>query len=282
MAIPQDRLPSHCWRSATATSLLRREFGRCLGSPHSAEPHRTPLCHSTQCHRPRERVRLSHRPQYRRCRPAHQRDRGQCYRWDGCENPALTLLPPFSAREAYLPLTLSSVRILPIYYSSIVPPSSAFAGTIPPSAVRMHFYLWQTGSRSPLVSAERAPAKTPRANSPIFLRRRATLWLPSNSLAILSPSEIPLTPVDGISPLPKDFVVPIGRPRLRRAPLVWAPLLRRKSLLISRLRLQHLRKPKPRPRLRPLPSLRPKRANRRSNLRQNPILFPLLLRLLLL
>ena len=185
-------------------------------------------------------------------------------------------MPPTSSSIRGLPIRLTSSTILP---SS---PSSAFAGTIPPSAVRMHFYLWQTGSRSPLVSAERAPAKTPRVNSPIFLRKRATLWLPSNSLAILNPSEIPPMPADGISPLPKDFVAPIGRLRLRRAPLVWAPLPRRKFPLISRLPLQHLRELKPCPRLLRLPSLRPKRAHRRSNLRQNPIPFRLLLRPLLL
>src|SRR5260370_1394209 len=158
MALLHYRLPSRCSRSATATSLLRRESGRYLGPPCSADPRR----------------------------------------------------PPF-------------------------------------------------------VSPQRAPAQTPRVHSPIFLRKRATLWLPSNSLAILNPSEIPPMPADGISPLPKDFVAPIGRLRLRRAPLVWAPLLRRKFPLISRLPLPHLRKPKPRPRLLRLPSLRPKRAHRRSN-----------------
>src|SRR5215471_15519479 len=146
----------------------------------------------------------------------------------------------------------------------------------------MHFYLWQTGSRSPLVSAERAPAKTPRVNSPIFLRKRATLWLPSNSLAILNPSEIPRMPADGISPLLRDFVAPIGRLRLRRAPLVWAPPLRRKFPLISCLPFQHLWKPKPCPRLLRLPSLRPQRTHRCSNPRQNPIPFRPLLRPLLL
>jgi hypothetical protein len=167
-------------------------------------------------------------------------------------------------------------------YPSFFHPSSAFAGTIPPSAVRMHFYLWQTGSRSPLVSAERAPARTPRVNSPIFLPKRATRWLPSNWLVILSPSEIPPTPADGTSLPLKDSAVPTGRPRLRRAPPVLAQLPRRKSPRNSRLPRQHLRNPKLRPRPPCLGSLRPKKTFRHSNLQQNqkarlPLLRPLLL-----
>ncbi len=142
----------------------------------------------------------------------------------------------------------------------------------------MHFYLWQTGSRSPLVSAERAPAKTPRVNSLIFLPKRATLWLPSSWLAISNPSEIPPTLADGISPPRKDFAAPIGRRKLKRAPLVSVPLLQRRFRRSLRLPLPHQLNPKRHPRLPRLRSLRPKKSHCHPNLPQNQKLFLRLLR----
>jgi hypothetical protein len=178
-----------------------------------------------------------------------------------------------------LPITLSSIPKLSMHLTLLhYPPFFLLRWHNPPSAVRMHFYLWQTGSRSPLVSAERAPAKTPRVNSPISLRKRATLWLPSNWLAISNPSEIPPMPADGTSPPLKDFAAPIGRPRLKRAPLVWAPLPLPRFLLNSHLQHHHPWNPTRLPsKLLRLRSLRPKKTFRHSNLRQNQKLFQLLL-----
>jgi hypothetical protein len=83
----------------------------------------------------------------------------------------------------------------------------------------------------------------------------------------------------GTSPPPKDFAAPIGRPRLKRAPLVSVPPHPRKSLPNPRLppRLRWNPKRHPSRLLRPR-SLCSKKPYRRSNLPQSQKRYLLLLR----
>jgi hypothetical protein len=98
--------------------------------------------------------------------------------------------------------------------------------------------VWPTGNRLPLASAALAPEKTPRRNSPTFIKKPAMPWLLSSWPNSLKPLGRAARQPSGIPPPRSVFAAPTGKPRHKKLPYASVdrpPQSRRLHPAISRL-----------------------------------------------